>query len=319
MKTPSRLLLVGPLPPDLARQLEACFDCVPLWTQPDRQAFLQSHAGQFVGGVTMSRHGADAQVLACLKGSVLSCFGVGFDGIDMAAARQQQVAVSHTPDVLTDCVADLGFALLLATARQLVAADRFVQRGDWLRSSYPLATRVSGKRLGVVGLGRIGQAMAKRAQGFDMPVRYHARRPRPLATQTFEPDLLALAKWCDFLVLCCVGGLSTQHLVNSQVLQALGPTGILINISRGSVVDEAALAHALSAGHIAGAGLDVLQNEPAVPDALRHNERVLVTPHIAASTRETRHAMEQLVVDNLMSFLRSGAVLTPVPFSGLAA
>ena len=313
MPASSRLLMVGPLPPGLVQLLEPSFELVPLWTQPERRAFLKEQAGSFAGGVTMSRHGGDEPVLACLTGTVLACFGVGVDGIDLPAARRHQVAVSHTPDVLTDCVADLGFALLLACARQLVPAERFVQRGDWLRGNYPLATRVSGKRLGIVGLGRIGATVARRAQGFDMQVRYHARGPRPQSPWTFEPDLLALAHWSDFLVLCCVGGPSTHHLVNAQVLQALGPTGYLINIARGSVIDEEALVQALAARQIAGVGLDVLTQEPKVAPALLNDERVLITPHIAASTRETRQAMEQLVADNLRAFLEGRALVTPVP------
>jgi lactate dehydrogenase-like 2-hydroxyacid dehydrogenase len=304
--------MVGPLPAGLVHKLESRFELVPLWTQADRQTFLREQQGQFVGGVTMSRHGGPADVLACLQGTVLVCFGVGFDGIDLPSAQQHRVMVSNTPDVLTDCVADLGFGLILATARQLLEANRFVQRGDWIKGSYPLATRVSGKKLGIVGLGRIGQAVAKRAQGFDMQVRYHGRQAHTDTPHVFEADLLALARWCDFLVLTCVGGPSTHHLINTSVLQALGPESYLINIARGSVVDEAALIQALNANQIAGVGLDVLENEPQVPEPLRDHARVTITPHIAASTRETREAMEQLVVNNLLQFLQHGTLLTPV-------
>jgi len=306
-----QLLMVGPLPPGLERQLAANYDLVPLWQQADREQFLSSHQQHFAAGVTMSRHGCQADVFACLSGRVLVCFGVGFDGIDLKAASDHNVAVSTTPDVLTDCVADIAFGLILGTARQLIAADRFVQEGRWAAGPFGLSTRVSGKRLGIVGLGRIGSAIARRAKGFDMPVRYHGRHPVTAAPYDYEPDLLKLAAGSDFLVLACKGGPETRHLISAEVLKALGPAGYLINVSRGSVVDEVALIDALHRKEIAGAGLDVLTHEPNVPEALLHNDRVLVLPHVAASTHETRAAMEQLVIDNLHAFLTTGKVLTP--------
>ncbi|KAF1043449.1 2-hydroxyacid dehydrogenase [Xylophilus sp.] len=305
------LLQVGPLPPGLEAALHRAYRIVPLWTQADRAAFLADQRGRFDGAVTMSRHGADAAVFDCLGPGVLACFGTGFDGIDLAAAARAGCAVSTTPDVLSECVADLAFGLLVSTARQIVAADRFVRAGAWAKGSFGLGTRVWGKRLGIVGLGRIGSAIARRADGFGMQVRYQGRQAHEGVAGDFEPDVRALAAWSDFLVLACRGGPATRHLVAAEVLRALGPEGILVNISRGSVVDQAALAATLAQGHIAGAGLDVFEHEPQVPEALLADERVVLLPHIAASTRETRAAMEHLVMDNLQAFFDTGRVLTP--------
>jgi lactate dehydrogenase-like 2-hydroxyacid dehydrogenase len=306
-----KLLQLGPLPPGLTQLLQAHYRLHPLWLEADRATFLELHAGQFAGGVTMSRHGGSADVMACLKGTVLACFGVGFDTIDLAAAVQHGVAVSTTPDVLTDCVADIGFGLILTVARQLVAADRFVQAGRWKDGSFALSTRVSGKRLGIVGLGRIGSAVARRASGFDMQIRYHGRKAHANVPYVFEVDLLSLASWADFLVLSCLGGRETHHMISAEVLQALGKKGFLINIARGSVVDEAALVQAIAQGTIAGAGLDVLEKEPHVPAGLLGNDRVVVLPHVAATTHETRAALEKLVFDNLTTFFETGRILTP--------
>ncbi|GAB1577686.1 2-hydroxyacid dehydrogenase [Bordetella petrii] len=310
-----RLLQLGPLPPDLQRRAAEQYVLEPLWTQPAPADFLAAQHGAFDGAIMMSRHGCQAPVIACLgaapRPGVVACFGVGYDSIDLAAARRHGVQVSTTPDVLTDCVADTALGLMLACARRLVAADRHVQSGAWLQGPFPLATRVSGKRVGIVGLGRIGQAIARRAQGFDMPVRYHARSARPGVAYPFVAELAELADWADFLVLACPGGPQTRHLVSAAALEALGPDGYLINIARGSVVDEDALVAAIRAGRIAGAGLDVYADEPRVPAGLLGNDRVVTLPHIAASTRETRRAMEQLVLDNLAAFFATGKVLTP--------
>ena len=305
------LLQLGPLPPGLTQLLQSRYRLHPMWSEPDREGFLKASARKFAGGVTMSRHGGPADVMACLDSTVLACFGVGFDTIDMAAAARHNVAVSNTPDVLTDCVADIGFALMLAVARRVVTADLFVQTGRWKDGTFPLTTRVSGKRLGIVGLGRIGAAVARRAAGFDMPVRYFGRQAHEGSPYQFEKDLMSLAQWADFLVLSCRGGPETHHLISADILQALGPKGFLINIARGSVVDEAALAAAIASGAIAGAGLDVFEKEPHVPAGLLGHDRVVVLPQGAAPPRETRAAMEQLVFDNLVSFFDTGRVLTP--------
>jgi len=306
-----KLLMMGPLPPELANKLSASFDLVPLWLESNRADFLKRHQGEFTAGVTMSRHGCQEDVMACLQNKAVVCFGVGFDGIDLNAAQKHNVAVSTTPDVLTDCVADIAWGLLIGVARQIVPAAQFVQSGQWLQGAYGLSARVSGKRIGIVGLGRIGSAIARRAIGFDMMVKYHSRKPVMGVPYEFEPDLKALAANSDFLIVACKGGSETRHLISAEVLQALGPQGFLINISRGSVIDEQALIQAIEQQQIAGAGLDVLTDEPKVPAKLLNQSNVLILPHVAASTVETRSAMAQLVVDNLTAFLATGKVITP--------
>ena len=237
----------------------------------------------------------------------------GYDKVDVAAAKRRGIAVSNTPDVLTDCVADLAFGLLIDVARGITAADRFVRRGDWQPgAAFPLTRKVSGKRVGIVGLGRIGRAIAERASGFTMDVRYHSRTPAPKVGWTYEGSLTALAEWADFLVIACAGGPSTHHLVSAEVLAALGPEGYLVNISRGTVVDEQALVAALVERRIAGAALDVFAQEPAVPAALLGMDHVVLAPHMASGTQETRLAMGRLMIDNLRSWYAQGTLLTPI-------
>jgi lactate dehydrogenase-like 2-hydroxyacid dehydrogenase len=202
--------------------------------------------------------------------------------------------------------------LLLDVARGLSTTDRFVRAGGWLKGQRPLMTKVSGKKLGLLGYGMIGQAIARRAAGFDMTVRYNTRNPVAGSPHEHVASLLKLAEWADFLVVACVGGPATRHLVDAEVLKALGPQGILVNIARGSVVDEAALVAALSAGELGGAGLDVFENEPHVPAAMLAMDNVVLLSHIAGFTRESRAGMEQLFCDNLEAFFKTGKVLTPI-------
>ncbi|MDQ5898418.1 MAG: hypothetical protein QG612_2504 [Pseudomonadota bacterium] len=304
-----RLLQAGPLLPALEQALAARYAMQRLGDQADQSAFLAVHGADFVGYVTSAVMGLDAARLAQLpRLRVVSSFGVGLDRIDLAAAAARGVQVGHTPGVLDDCVADHAFALLLDTMRRLSAADRFVRRGDWPAGPFGLSRRVSGARLGLVGFGRIGQTIARRASGFDMAVRYHSRRPVEGAAWSHEPSLHALAAWADVLVVITAGGAATRHLIDRAVLDALGPEGFLVNVARGSVVDEAALVEALQAGRIAGAGLDVFADEPRVPEALRGLDTVVLTPHVASATRETRQAMADRVIDNLEGFFRDGRV-----------
>jgi lactate dehydrogenase-like 2-hydroxyacid dehydrogenase len=308
-----RLLQHGRLMASLEAALAEHFDLHPLWREADPRAFLATRGGEFAALVTSARTGADRALIEALpRLRAIACFGVGVDAVDLAAARERSVAVSNTPDVLTDCVADLAFGLLIDVARRLSAADRFVRRGDWLKGQFPLATRVSGKRLGIVGLGRIGAAIARRAAGFDMPVRYHGRRRIDGCGYGYEPSLAALAAWADFLVIACAGGPGTRRLVSREVLDALGADGFLVNIARGSVVDETALVEALLAGRIAGAALDVFEDEPQVPPALLALDQVVLLPHIASATRETRQAMADCVLANLRQWFAQGRLLTPV-------
>ena len=245
---------------------------------------------------------------------IVSIMGVGYDGVDVAAALERRIAVTHTPNVLNDEVADLAFGLMLSVARQIPQADRYVRQGRWARDgAMPLARKVSGARLGIVGLGRIGLAIAKRAEAFGMPVAYTARGVKPGAAYSFYPTATALAAQVDFLIVITPGGAGTRHLINAEVLQALGPGGYLINVARGSVVDEVALIDALQKGVIAGAGLDVFEKEPHVPEAFWAMDNVVLTPHIGSATRQTRQAMADLAAANLQAHFTGQPLLSAVP------
>jgi lactate dehydrogenase-like 2-hydroxyacid dehydrogenase len=313
----TRLLVNGKLPQaGLEGRLAAAYDLHRLTDEADTAAFLAARGHEFDALVTSAPLGADAALIEALPNlKVIAGFGVGFDKVDQAAALRRGIRVSNTPDVLNDCVADLAFALLLDVMRGVSAADRFVRRGDWLKGRFPITTRVSGKRLGVLGLGRIGRAVAQRARGFGMAVGYCNRQPLPDVDFTYHATPAALAGWCDILVVTAAGGGATRHLVDEGVLQALGPQGFLVNVARGSVVDEQALVRALVDKRIAGAGLDVFEDEPRVPDALLALDNVVLTPHVASGTEETRAAMADLVVENLHCYFITGRLLTPVPWS----
>ena len=312
-----RILQAGRLLPSLEARLAAEFDTHLLASEADPQAFLAAHGGEFEGFVTSAGVGFNAATLELMpKLRVVSSFGVGLDKLDLAAAKARGIAVGYTPDVLNDCVADLAMVLMLDVARRVSEADRYVRRGGWTTpgvASYPLARKVSGAKLGIVGLGRIGQTIAKRAGGFEMDIRYHSRRPVEGAPWRHEPSLTELARWCDFLIVITAGGAGTKHLINAEVLDALGPRGFIVNVARGSVIDEAALVRALLDKRIAGAGLDVFENEPQVPTELFTLDNVVLLPHIASGTQETRQAMADRTFDNLQGFLRDGRMVSPAP------
>jgi len=308
-----RIIQIGRLQASLERALDEEFDTHALWRESDPAAFLAQYGGQFAGMATSIRLGADAKLMDALPAlRVIANFGVGYETIDIAAAKQRGIAVSNTPDVLNDCVADLAMGLVIDVARGLSAADRFVRRGDWTRAQVPLATRVSGKRLGILGLGRIGRAIARRAEGFDMQIQYYNRGTVGDVTYTRAPSLIELARWADFLVIAAAASASTRDMISGDVIDALGSKGFLINIARGSVVDEPVLVRALSEKRLAGAALDVFADEPNVPLALMELDNVVLLPHISSATRETRKAMGDLVVENLHAFFSTGRLKTPV-------
>jgi hydroxypyruvate reductase len=311
--TKPRVLLAGRAMAYLEAALAEQFDTRILPNEADPKAFLATHGADYTA-VVSTKNGVDAALMYAMPHlKAITHFGVGYDTVDVAAATKRGIAVSNTPDVLNDCVADVAMGLLIDAARGLSASDRFVRRGEWLKGQFPLATRVSGKRLGIVGLGRIGQTIAKRASGFDMDIRYHSRNPVQGVAFQHEPSLVALAKWCDFMVVIVSGGPATRHLVSAEVINALGPRSFLINVSRGTVVDEAALVDALVNKRIAGAGLDVFEDEPNVPQALLTLDNVVLLPHLASGTNETRQAMADCVLANLHSFFEKGHLATPVP------
>ncbi|ART47714.1 2-hydroxyacid dehydrogenase [Acidovorax carolinensis] len=308
-----RILQAGRLLPALEQRLAADYDLHRLSDEADPDAFLARHGGDFTGLVTSAGGaGAPTALIAALPQlRVIASFGVGLDKIDLAAARERGIAVGYTPDVLNDCVADTAFALLLDVARRTAEADRFVRAGRWAAGqSFGLGRKVSGARLGIVGLGRIGQTIARRAGGFDMDVRYHSRRPVAGVPWPHEPALLELARWADYLVIITAGGDETRHLIDTAVLDAIGPRGFLINVARGSVIDEAALVRALVERRIAGASLDVFEREPQVPAELLALDNVVLLPHIASGTEETRQAMAQRVLDNLAAFFAEGRLVS---------
>jgi hydroxypyruvate reductase len=247
------------------------------------------------------------------KLEIVSIMGVGYDGVDVAAAKARGVVVTHTPDVLNDDVADLALALALNIARRIPQADRHVREGRWPAGPMPLATKLSGARMGIVGMGRIGQAIAQRALAFGMSIAYTARSAKPQLPFTFHERVTDLAAACDFLVVITPGGAGTRKLIDAAVLEALGPRGYLVNVARGSVVDEAALIDALQRDVIAGAALDVFEAEPQVPEALRALDNVVLTPHIGSATRDTRGAMAALALANLQAHFAGQPLPSAVP------
>ena len=312
-----RLLQFGKMPlAQLDIDLAQAYDVHILSQEADPDRFLAEHGAEFELAATSAAMGLPARVVNALPHlKFVSSFGVGFDALDKESLLRRGARVGYTPGVLDDCVADMAFALLLDAARGLSESDRFVRRGDWEKSRFGLRTRASGKRIGIFGMGRIGSTVARRASGFDMEVAYHNRRPVDASPHLYLPSLLELARWSDFLVITAAGGDATQHLVNAEVLDALGPEGILINVARGSVVDEAALVTALQEQRIAGAGLDVFEDEPRPLPALLQLDNVVLAPHIASGTNETRRAMADLTLQNLRQYLATGRPISEVPWS----
>jgi hydroxypyruvate reductase len=300
------LLAVAKLAPFLMEPLEGAFT---VHTQIDSAPLERIRA---VAGSGESK--VSAELVARLPAlEIVSIMGVGYDGVDVAACKARKVLVTHTPDVLNDDVADLALGLALSIARRLPQADRYVRDGQWPSGPMPLATKLSGSRMGIVGMGRIGQAIATRALAFGMSIAYTARSAKPALPYAFHATPAALAAASDFLVVITPGGAATRKLVDAEVLQALGPKGYLVNVARGSVVDETALIAALQSGAIAGAALDVFENEPHVPEALRQLDNVVLVPHIGSATRATRGAMAALAFENLRAFFAGEKPPTPVP------
>ncbi|MEU9795818.1 2-hydroxyacid dehydrogenase [Streptomyces sparsogenes] len=311
----STVLQVCPLLSSLETALAAHHHTVRLAELPDPEAYLRDHGGEVVAAVTSARIGVSNDLMDALPAlRAIVHFGVGYETTDVTRARARGIDVSNTPDVLTDCVADLAVGALIDAMRRLSAADRFVRRGAWQEgAAFPLATKVSGKRVGILGLGRIGRAIARRLEGFGTELLYCSRTPAEDVSYRRVASPAALAAACDVLVVAVSAGGATQGLVSAEVLDALGPAGYLVNVSRGSVIDEPALVKALVDGRIAGAALDVFADEPHVPEALLGLDTVVLLPHIASATHETREAMGELAFRNLHRFMTEGALATPVP------
>ena len=307
------VLVVAKLPPFLMDALRATFTIHDRLHQTDAAAF-DAVAPRIRAIAASGESTVDAALMDRLPAlQIISVMGVGYDGIDVIAAKARKVVVTHTPGVLNDDVADLAIGLMLATARAIPQGDRHVRAGLWPSGPMPLARKVSGARLGLVGMGRIGQAIAQRASAFAMSVAYTARSAKAELSYRYLPSARALAAESDFLVVITPGGAGTRKLIDAEVLAALGADGILVNVARGSVVDETALIDALQRGVIAGAGLDVFESEPNVPQALRDLNNVVLTPHIGSATGATRRAMADLAFANLHALFNGRPLPSPVP------
>lgn len=308
---PTTVLMPAPMLPIVADGLAETMTVVRLWEAHDKPACLAAAAGAVRA---IASHGViDAALMAALPGlRIVANFGVGYDGVDTAYAAAHGIVVTNTPDVLNEEVADTTLALMLGAVRQLPAAERFLRAGRWTAGPFALTASLRGRTVGILGLGRIGKAVARRCEAFGLAVAYHGRQAQEGVSYLYFPTLLGLAAACDILVVIAPGGEETRHLVDAAVLQALGPDGYLVNVARGSVVDETALIEALQTGTIAGAGLDVFADEPRVPQALIDLDHVMLLPHVGSASQHTRRAMAQLVVDNLRAWDAGQAPLTPV-------
>jgi lactate dehydrogenase-like 2-hydroxyacid dehydrogenase len=312
MDKPS-LLVMGAYPEWDMTALEADYRVLRYWEAADKEALLQAHGRDVRAIATRGELGASGELMRRLpKLEIVACYGVGTDAIDLTHARAHNVRVTNTPDVLTADVADLAVGLLLATARQVPGADAYVRDGRWVKGNMHLVTRVTGKKAGIAGMGRIGAAVAKRLAAFDCDIAYFARSKREGAAQEYVPDLVDLARRSEFLIITLAGGEGTKGMIGAEVLAALGPEGILVNVSRGSTVDEPALLDALEKRRIKGAGLDVFWNEPNIDPRFKTLENVVLQPHHGSGTIETRRAMGQLVRDNLAAHFSGAALITPV-------
>jgi lactate dehydrogenase-like 2-hydroxyacid dehydrogenase len=306
------IILMAPVYGATFEHLDRTYTMHRAWEAKDRDAFFAGLADRIDTVVTPGGRGMTAAEMRALpKLKLIACFAVGVDAVDVAAATSLGIKVTNTPDVLTDDVADLALALTLDATRRVAAGDRFVRSGAWLKGSFPLALSLKDKTMGIVGMGRIGQAIAKRAEAFGLRIAYQGPRDKHL-TFKYYADPVELARHCDILVAACPGGPATRGIISAQVIEALGPEGLFVNIARGSVVDEPALVDALVNHRLAGAGLDVFADEPRVPEALLTLDHVVLQPHVGSATHPTRTAMGQLVIDNVAAWFAKQPLPTPV-------
>lgn len=308
------VLRIGRFERTFENELVARYQTPKLPDGPERARFLAEHAADIRAVVSSGPPGVDANTIAALPNlEVIVNNGAGVDSIDLEAAKRRGIGVSNTPDVLSDTVADTALGLILMALRRFGAADRYVRAGRWLRDGpFPYARDVSGLRVGILGLGRIGSAIAARLLGFDCAIAYHNRHRIDGSPYRYAESPLELAESVDVLIIATTGDHTTRNLVDRIVLEALGPEGYLINIARGSVVDQEALVELLAGGGLAGAGLDVFVDEPNVPTELLDLDNVVLLPHIGSATERTRRAMALLAIRNLDSYLSTGELVTPV-------
>ena len=307
------VLVTAPLPPFLYEPLKADYHCYDYHQARDKPTLLAEHGALVRGLVQGGGTQTPTSLLDALpKLELISVFGVGYDGVPVAYCRERGIKVTNTPDVLTDDVADVALGLILMTGRGFVRANRFVQAGEWEKRGSELTMKLSGRKVGILGLGRIGKAIGQRVAAMGMKVAYTGRKPQQVPYE-YVADLKALAAAVEFLVVACPGGEATRNIVNAEVLAALGKKGTLVNIARGSIVDEPALVDALKTGTIKGAGLDVFADEPHVPAELFAMDNVVLLPHVGSATRETRQAMGDLCKANLDAYFSGKGVLTLIP------
>jgi lactate dehydrogenase-like 2-hydroxyacid dehydrogenase len=308
------VVMFGPKPIIEEALTKAGLNLHKAWAAPDQEAFIASIAPKVRAIAAVAGHGpVDGALMARFpRLEIVSSFGVGYDHIDAKWAGQHGVIVTNTPDVLNEEVADTALGLLLATVRHLPQAERYLRAGNWPKhGDYQLTPSLRDRTVGIVGMGRIGKAIARRLDAMNAPVIYHSRRPADVSYQHY-PNLIEMARAADVLLVITPGGAATRNLINAEVLDALGPEGILINMARGSVVDEVALIKALQNKKILSAGLDVFVNEPKVPQELLDMEHVVLLPHVGSASIATRRAMDQLVADNIISWFAGKGALTPV-------
>ena len=314
------LLMPVPLPPLVQEGLAKSFNLIKLWEERDPEAALTAVAPglRFIAtGVPILADGVAYPISAAVVGrfpklELVANLGVGYDNIDVAACAARGVVVTNTPDVLTEETADTAFGLLLCAIRQFPQADRYLREGKWLKTGFPLTASLRGRTMGIVGLGRIGRAIARRGEAFGLKIIYNGRKAQADAPWPFYERLEDMARACDILMVSTPGGPATRNLIDAKILDALGPQGVLINIARGSVVDEPALIAALREGRILSAGLDVFAGEPDVPAELIAMDHVVLLPHVGSASHATRDAMSALVVDNALSYAAGRGPLTPV-------
>ena len=309
------LLIYGPMRPILESGFPDQFVVHSAETRADLERLTPDTIGKLRGmAVTYHTVAANREQLARFpKLEIIASFGVGYDHVDAAYAREHNIMVTNTPDVLTEEVADVAMGLLIATLREFVKADRYVRSGLWQTQNYPLSVgSMRDRKIGIVGMGRIGQAIARRLAASRVPVSYHSRKPAYGVSYKHYGDLIEMAKAVDTLIVIVPGGAATTKMINAEVMKALGPRGVIVNVARGSVVDEPALVAALKSGTILAAGLDVFDREPHVPDELKSMQNVVLLPHIGSASVVTRNAMDQLVVDNLKAWFDGKPPLTPV-------
>lgn len=308
-----QLLMIGPLLPSLVERIAEQYDIHRYWELADADAWVRENGGRIDGIATSGVFGAKAELIEALPNlKAIISFGVGYDSIAVETAKKKGVTVTNTPGVLDNCVADTAVSILLALGRRISEADRFVRNGEWEKGRFPLSGSIGGKVCGIVGMGNIGRAIAKRVEAFGMTVAYHNRRRRDDVDYAYHETLEGLLEAADYAVLVVPGGSSTDKLIGAEQLRALGPKGYLVNIARGTVVDEQALVEALQNGTIAGAALDVFAEEPKVPAELLALDNVVLTPHIGSGTHETRQAMADLFFANLEGVFKQGKAITAV-------